>query len=160
MTTNDVLKECPKDKGYRRTDELCWFAGRNGPLSEECLVLAQRMESVLQGVPDVWVAVPTVVLSSAGGDRQKETMNRYFVDERAGCIAVRDREQTDPEYPGLHPDTTGVVRYWHGTPQNDTCPTCGQRRPAGWEIADADRQSAVALCAELNQANAQREGRA
>jgi len=80
--------------------------------------------------------------------------NRYFVDERGGCIAVRDREKTDPEYPGLHPDTTGVIRYWDGAPNSDTCPTCGQRRLAGWEIADADRQAAVALCAELNQANA------
>jgi hypothetical protein len=80
-------------------------------------------------------------------------MDRYFVDERGGCIAVRDREKTDPEYPGLHPDTTGVIRYWGGTPIADTCPTCGQRRPAGWEIADTDRRAAVALCAELNQAN-------
>jgi hypothetical protein len=66
MTTNDVLKECPKDKGYQRTDELCWFEGRGGPLSDECLVLARRMKSMRQGVPDVWVAVPTVVLSNSG----------------------------------------------------------------------------------------------
>lgn len=85
-------------------------------------------------------------------------MDRYFVDERGGCIAVRDREKTDPEYPGLHPDTTGVIRYWGGTPIADTCPTCGQRRPAGWEIADADRRAAVTLCAELNQANAALRG--
>ena len=85
---------------------------------------------------------------------RKGHMDRYFVDERNGCIAVRDREQTDPDYPGLHPDTRGVVRYWIGSRIAETCPTCGQRRPAGWEIADSDRQAAVALCAELNQANA------
>ena len=85
-------------------------------------------------------------------------MDRYFVDERGGCIAVRDREKTDPEYPGLHPDTTGVIQYCGGTPIADTCPTCGQRCPAGWEIADADRRAAVTLCAELNQANAALRG--
>lgn len=82
-------------------------------------------------------------------------MDRYFVDERGGCIAVRDREKTDQEYSGLHPDTPGVIQYWSGIPFADTCPTCGQRRNAGWEISDADRQSAVALCAELNKAHHQ-----
>ena len=77
-------------------------------------------------------------------------MDRYFVDERTGCIAVRDRNNTDPKYQGLHSDTTGVVKYWHGVPQSAICPTCGNRRPAGWEIADADRQAATNLCAELN----------
>lgn len=38
---------------------------------------------------------------------------RYYVDERVGCIAVRDRT-LDNEEPGLHSDTTGVVKYWHG----------------------------------------------
>ena len=40
--------------------------------------------------------------------------NRYFVDERAGCVAVRDRDETEPDYPGLHCDTKGVVFYRHG----------------------------------------------
>ena len=79
-------------------------------------------------------------------------MDRYFVDERCGCIAVRDREKTDPGYPGLNYNTTGVVKYWGGTQRAETCPACGQRRPAGWEVPDAVRQAAVTLCAELNQA--------
>lgn len=27
---------------------------------------------------------------------------RYYVDERAGCVAVRDRTKVNPEEPGLH----------------------------------------------------------
>lgn len=38
---------------------------------------------------------------------------RYYVDLRRGCMAVRDREQTEPDYPGLHFDTKGVLLYWH-----------------------------------------------
>jgi hypothetical protein len=75
---------------------------------------------------------------------------RYFIDERSGCIAVRDRELTDPGNPGLHPDTDGVVQYWHGIQSTERCPTCRQRRPAEWQVTDANRQAAIALCAELN----------
>ena len=63
MTTADVLKECPKDHGYQRTDEICWFIGRgSAPFDDEQRILAQRMTSVYKGVPDVWVAVPVIVL--------------------------------------------------------------------------------------------------
>lgn len=42
-------------------------------------------------------------------------MDRFYVDKRVGCVAVRDRNVTE-EYPtpGLHFDTIGVVAYWHG----------------------------------------------
>ena len=79
-------------------------------------------------------------------------MARYFVDERSGCIAVRDGENTDWNHPGLCHDTTGVVRFWHGSPMDETCPTCGQRRPAGWTLAEEARRAAYTLCAELNAA--------
>lgn len=74
MTTADILKECPKDQGYRLTDEICWFIGRcGGPLGDEKRILAQRMTSIFQGNKDVWVAVPTEVLndrlSGAGSGR-------------------------------------------------------------------------------------------
>ena len=64
MTTKDVLVECPKDKGYQHTNQLAWFIGRTSPIHDEMSVLAQRMTSVFQGVPDVWVAVPGIVLPS------------------------------------------------------------------------------------------------
>ena len=66
-------------------------------------------------------------------------VERYFVDERAGCIAVRDRLNTDPDYRGLHWDTEGVVRYAHGTFDE-----------AGWIVADADRDEAHGICERLN----------
>lgn len=40
-------------------------------------------------------------------------MKRYFVDQRCGCVAVRDHHNTEQDYPGLHPDTRGVMKYWH-----------------------------------------------
>ena len=43
--------------------------------------------------------------------------DRYFLDIRVGCAAVRDRKHTryDETYPGLHQDTPDVVLYKHGT---------------------------------------------
>lgn len=43
-----------------------------------------------------------------------KTNERFFVDQRCGCIAVRDRLLTDPEYQGLHHDTMGVVWFEMG----------------------------------------------
>lgn len=56
-----------------------------------------------------------------------ENEPRYFVDERGGCVAVRDRTRTDPDYPGLHHDTEGVVLYRHGKVVEQSCPTCGHK---------------------------------
>lgn len=75
---------------------------------------------------------------------------RYFVDERGGCVAVRDKTLTDPDYQGLHPDTEGVVQYWGGTRVESACPTCGYTRSFGWEVSPADVQAAHKLCDELN----------
>ena len=77
-------------------------------------------------------------------------MERFFVDERGGCIAARDRELTDPEYPGLHPDTDGVVEFWGGKQITKKCPTCGHVSFSHWEIADEDRKAAHELCEKLN----------
>jgi len=41
-------------------------------------------------------------------------LNRYFVDQRVGCIAIRDSFKTDPDYQGLHSDSIGVIHYRHG----------------------------------------------
>lgn len=85
---------------------------------------------------------------------EKARKVRYFIDERSGCVAVRDREQTDPEYRGLHKDTVGVVRYWSGEPVQQACPTCGHRISAGWEISEANRRAAQGLCETLNKQGA------
>jgi len=78
-------------------------------------------------------------------------MTRYFVDDRSGCIAVRDRTLTDPDYPGLHEDTTGVVRYWHGNlAPKIVCPICHHARSNGWVISDTVKLAAQKLCDSLN----------
>jgi len=38
-------------------------------------------------------------------------MQRYYVDVRDGCGAVRDRQKTGNEEQGLNPHTKGVVLY-------------------------------------------------
>lgn len=45
-----------------------------------------------------------------------DSKNRYFLDIRAGCAAIRDREHKDYDesYPGLHHYTPDVVEYIHG----------------------------------------------
>jgi len=53
-------------------------------------------------------------------------MERFFVDERTGCMAVRDSINTDPEYQGLHSYTEGVVKYWSGVYEKAIpCSSCG-----------------------------------
>jgi len=78
---------------------------------------------------------------------------RYFVDQRGGCIAVRDRELTDPEYNGLHHDTEGVVKFWEGKRIEKTCPCCGHTNFSHWEVLATDIVKACALCKELNETN-------
>jgi hypothetical protein len=78
-----------------------------------------------------------------------EIANRYFVDERGGCIAVRDRTLTDPEYQGLHEDTTGVMWFEMGERVEGRCPTCGHDRGKGWNISDAQREYAAKVATQL-----------
>jgi hypothetical protein len=75
---------------------------------------------------------------------------RFFVDERGGCIAVRDRVNTDNNYAGLHSDTEGVVKYWHGFRKMKTCVVCKHESLDTWEINADDRFSAYELCEALN----------
>ncbi len=75
---------------------------------------------------------------------------RYFIDERVGCIAVRDRNDTDPDYQGLHPDTDGVIQFWGAEQRTSKCPTCNHGRFGGRMVRDCDRIAARRLVAELN----------
>jgi hypothetical protein len=77
-------------------------------------------------------------------------MERYFVDERSGCIAVRDRQNTDPDNNGLHSDTQGVIKYWDGESKIDVCSTCGNKNFHGYFVADDIKQEAYSLCDSLN----------
>ena len=75
---------------------------------------------------------------------------RYFVDQRGGCIAVRDRTLTDPDYQGLHSYTPGVVWYEHGEMQTEECPTCKCMRDRGWHLSEMVIRQAHEECARLN----------
>ena len=78
-------------------------------------------------------------------DERKIThlMDRYFLDIRVGCAAVRDRKHTsyDETYPGLHQDTPDVVLYKHGTN-----PVSGM----GWVVKEEDIEELKLLCDKLN----------
>jgi len=75
---------------------------------------------------------------------------RYFVDQRNGSVAVRDRVHTDPEYQGLHGDTRGVVWYKHGELVNEKCPTCGHHLRTTWHVRETDVEKALEVCRRLN----------
>jgi hypothetical protein len=83
---------------------------------------------------------------------------RYFVDERGGCIAVRDRQNTDPDYQGLHEDTAGVVWFCMGDLGAAKCPTCGQKTHGGWSVSDAQVAAARAVASSLNAAGLPQDG--
>ncbi len=68
---------------------------------------------------------------------------RYFVDERAGCIAIRDHWNTDPGYQGLHPDTEGVVVFEGADGPIDL----HYRRQC---VSDSQRNRLIAECKRLN----------
>jgi len=74
---------------------------------------------------------------------------RYFVDDRVGCVAVRDRQHTDLAYQGLHPDTEGVVRFWCFGREERTCPTCGHAT-SDWTSGKEEVAEAHALADKLN----------
>jgi len=77
--------------------------------------------------------------------------NRYYVDERVGCTAVRDRTLTDPAYPGLHVDTKGVVRFWQGVfDKGAPCEACGHQGTGHWVVPEGMRVEAQELCDSLN----------
>lgn len=88
---------------------------------------------------------------------KSETQPRYFVDERGGCIAVRDREHTDPEDRGLHPDTQGVTWYRWGERIVRRCQTCGHETHSEWLVSAAHVAEAHEVCAKLNRECAEGE---
>ena len=79
--------------------------------------------------------------------------DRFFIDERVGCIAIRDRTLTDQGYPGLHFDTEGVVFYRAGAITATRCEHCGNLG-SSWGISSADRAAAILECARLNAVHA------
>lgn len=81
----------------------------------------------------------------------KVSQERYFVDERSGCIAVRDRNYTDPDDNCLQHYTEGVVRYWYGEHVlGEKCITCGHRASSTMVVPKETVALAKELASELN----------
>ena len=74
---------------------------------------------------------------------------RFYIDQRVGCVAVRDRTQDDPDHPGLSSDTSGVVKFWDGELVLSKCPTCGHPE-SRYAVSDAALAAAIELRNELN----------
>ena len=74
---------------------------------------------------------------------------RYFVDDRVGCVAVVDRLESDSNYPGLHPDTKGVMKFWSKGRVEKKCPTCGHAT-SDWSDGDLEIAEANTLAHKLN----------
>ena len=64
--------------------------------------------------------------------------DRYFIDQRVGCIAIRDRKNSD-DTNGLHSDTLGAVHYWSGV-----------NGPEGWEVPEDFCKAAKLTCDAMN----------
>jgi hypothetical protein len=70
-----------------------------------------------------------------------KNLDRYFLDVRSGCAAIRDRHHKnfDPTYPGLHEDTPDVVKYIHG-----------KRTSSGWTLDSKELGMLEELKEKLN----------
>ena len=73
-------------------------------------------------------------------DTKLPVSNRFFIDERVGCIAVRDKKHPsyDPNYQGLHRDTVDVIFYAHGN-----------KNEKGWYVDERFRRKAQQVLEHL-----------
>ena len=71
-----------------------------------------------------------------------EIMEKYYVDERVGCIAVREYFNVNYELsPGLNLDTPDVIKFWGGNQETES---------GDWYVDDKDRNAVNQLCESLN----------
>lgn len=70
-------------------------------------------------------------------------MPRFFVDERVGCIAIRDTHHSeyDVEHQGLDAELPDVVKFQMGTLVNNE-----------WVVSDEITEQFKTECASLNEA--------
>jgi hypothetical protein len=75
---------------------------------------------------------------------------RYYIDERNGCIAICD--STIPtDALGLHADSPHVIEFCTGHPIVEACAECGHRRTVGWNVPDDVRAVYLAACKQMNE---------
>lgn len=77
---------------------------------------------------------------------EKKTDNRYFVDLRNGCIAIRDRYYVDPDRQGLHSDMECVVDFRMGYTTSKP-----YRNQTEWDVDESDIKELNGKCAILNE---------
>jgi len=77
---------------------------------------------------------------------------RYFVDERVGMVAIRDRfhPEYDKERSGLNSQMPDVFISWAGTQVSVICKECGHTKYKEWRVDPAVVKIAENMCAELN----------
>lgn len=75
--------------------------------------------------------------------QEKKHSERYFLDVRVGCAAVRDswHESYNDTYPGLHSYMEDVVSYKHGKQNSDK---------NSWEMNSEDIEYLQELCKKMN----------
>lgn len=78
--------------------------------------------------------------------------DRFFIDERVGCIAVIDRQHPDydPKRQGLEERMGGVVWYEDGIQVVENCPHCGGTQGKGWLLRKGARERAEKQLRILN----------
>jgi hypothetical protein len=79
--------------------------------------------------------------------------DRYYVDKRVGCVAVRDRTKECPESRCLDPDMEDVVHFWSFGRVEKQCPTCGHTT-YDWAAGQGPVTAAHAMASALNGAEA------
>jgi hypothetical protein len=77
-------------------------------------------------------------------NKEKQDMPRFFVDERNGCVAIRDRTLKDPDDNGCDADKIDVVKFATG---NKT----GTGKFITWNVAPRIISEFRIECALLNE---------
>uniref|UniRef100_A0A6M3JFK6 Uncharacterized protein n=1 Tax=viral metagenome TaxID=1070528 RepID=A0A6M3JFK6_9ZZZZ len=77
--------------------------------------------------------------------------DRYYIDERVGSIAVRDKTLDDPDSPHLDSCAPGVVKFWQGKyVDEDVCIYCKRSPGKKWIVPAEYIREAEELCESLN----------
>ena len=75
---------------------------------------------------------------------------RFYVDERLGCIALRDRTKAS-DSPRLHSDLPDVILFFAAVQvPNKPCPTCKHVEGFQWFIPDGLRKQLQDQADQLN----------
>ena len=75
--------------------------------------------------------------------------DNFIVDDRSGCIAIRDIRLMGDEAPGLHSDYDSVVWMKSKPSIKIHCPACGHAR-SDWDDSPELLSEAEAECKKLN----------